>query len=65
MAGSLLLASFLISQLFKEYIMSEPDVARVSNESEAYVLIEESTEEDMQTEVPVVEEEIAVSKVRD
>ncbi|XP_022096386.1 F-actin-methionine sulfoxide oxidase Mical-like isoform X2 [Acanthaster planci] len=52
-----------LKQLIKEYMMSEPDVARVSNESEAYVLIEEGTEEDMQTEEPVLEEEIAASKV--
>ncbi|XP_038052838.1 protein-methionine sulfoxide oxidase mical2b-like isoform X2 [Patiria miniata] len=58
-----------LKQLFRDYMMSEPDVARVSNESEAYVLIEEKTAEGeeegerMQTEEPMVEEEIAATKV--
>lgn len=43
--------------------MSEPDVARVSGESEAFVLIEEKTSEDTSYEEPVVEEVLSVTKV--
>lgn len=42
--------------------MSEPDVARVSGESEAYVLIGEKTSEE--TEEQVVEEVVSITKVR-
>ncbi|XP_033638574.1 uncharacterized protein LOC117299224 isoform X2 [Asterias rubens] len=50
-----------VKQFFKEYMMSEPDVARVSGESEAYVLIGEKTSEE--TEEQVVEEVVSITKV--
>ena len=63
MAGNLLFGSFLVSQLIKGYMMSEPDVARVSGESEAYVLIDENTPEEMDTDEAFIEESISISKV--